>query len=393
MLSIGVRVRCSSYIKATCLPVFLRNASYTTRHHLKNRKFHDMAPRTKEELDALSVIDPELDAILKSGKMGPLPTFDYSNTAQAVRDMRAYMVRFDVIRDVPQVSYTQESYTSRDGHVNKLLIFRPSSVSQEQKLPLIAHIHGGGGCIGSPESTAPFCQSLVLSQNAVVVSIGYRLAPEHPFPFGVYDCADAIQYLAANAAKFGADPSLGFVLGGDSWGARATAILSLQAQSLDLAAPLTGLFFGAGGFIYGKAPQGYEDQLRSRFDERCLNSFVLGSQTWKMFSDAYAGLPDSPWSGALNIDDLTTVRGQPRAYFQVCGMDVLRDDSLIFEDILRSHGTPTKLDIYPGTPHVFWGMLPPGLIQQQVKRVGDTKQGFAWLLGKTETKATDAANL
>ncbi|KAJ9651283.1 hypothetical protein H2198_009437 [Neophaeococcomyces mojaviensis] len=339
-----------------------------------------MTPRTIEELDALADVDPEIDAIVKSGKM-PLPAFDFSDSTKAVLAMRSLMTQYDVVNEISEVDFTKINYTTRDGHHNRLLVFKPASIVKGQHLPLIIHIHGGGGSIGTPEATASFCQALTLKQQCVVVSISYRLAPEHPFPTGINDCIDAVKYLAANAREVGADPALGFVLGGHSYGARAASIISLHAQELGLDAVITGLYFGAGGFVpEAKVPTGYADHYRSKFDERCRNALVLNSQTHKMFLDVYAADKDSPWFQTLNVESLDAVKGQPRAYFQVCGMDILRDDSLIYEDILRKSGTGTRLDIYPGTPHVFWSFLQPGMIRQATKWAEDTQEGFAWLL-------------
>jgi acetyl esterase/lipase len=71
--------------------------------------------------------------------------------------------------------------------------------------------------------------------------------------------------------------------------------------------------------------------------------------------------------------------GIPPTYFQVCGLDGLRDESIIYERILQEHSISTRLDLYPGLPHHFWEFFPQ-LNKQVEKRTNDTVEGIKWLL-------------
>jgi len=216
----------------------------------------------------------------------------------------------------------------------------------------------------------------------VVVSIAYRLAPEHKFPVGVQDCYDAVKHLgSAGAAKIGADPMLGFIIGGHSQGAVNSAVVALKLRDEGTSPPITGLYFGAGGFVAPqRVPKGYEDWYLSRNDERCLRSPILDEATKKMFDSVLGADYESPWYRACNYQGLRDYKDLPRAYFQICGLDILRDDSFIFEDILKQNGIQVKSDVYPGCPHVFWGIFGPGLTSQGTKWAKDTQAGFSWLL-------------
>lgn len=340
-----------------------------------------MPLRSSEELDALSVVDPQIQAILSSGKI-PRPDLDFGDDHKAIQQLRVLAEAWGKFADREGVSSTTVKCKARDGYENNLLVFRPSDLVDEAKLPVVVHFHGGGGCIGSPESTAPFCQGLVLQHRCIVFAPQYRLGPEHKYPAGVNDCTDALKYIARHATDFGADPSLGFVVGGHSFGASTTGIISLHAKDLEIPAKITGLYLGAGGYIGNKVPAGYENQYRSREDEACKSSPILNEPTKMLFERAYAGDVESPWCRACNAPSMDDYIGQPRAYFQVCGMDVVRDDSLILEDILRKSGAETKMDIYAGTPHLFWNVFTPGTISQASKWAEDTKKGFSWLLAQ-----------
>lgn len=338
-----------------------------------------MTEYTIDELDALAVVDPEIEAICRSGKHLESDV-NYTSRVQAIRHIRASSKLWSKLVVREEVAYQQTVYHSRDGHENRLLVFRPAGLTEEKPLPLIVHIHAGAGCIGSPEETSSFCQDLVLNHQCVVVAISYRLAPEWKFPVGRNDCIDAVKHISIHAADYGADLSLGFVIGGHSYGASASSVISLYAEEIGIKAAITGLYLGAGSYVGRPVPEGYENSLRSRTDERCVNSPVLDQRTAILFGESYAADRTSKWFKACNAASPDVFRAQPRAYFQVCGMDILRDDSLIYRDILMKNGVETKLDIYPGTPHLFWDMFGPGITKQGDCWLNDTMEGFAWLL-------------
>lgn len=334
---------------------------------------------TTEELDALATIDPDVDAVIKSGSI-PKPNIDFTDGQKAIEQMRAITKAWAPVPEHEGVDCRRTHYSTRDGYQGRLLVFRPTNLPKEQQLPLIIHIHGGGGCLGGPEETTKFCQDWTLQNQCVVITISYRLAPEFKFPIGRKDCADAVKYIATHAADFEVDLSLGFILGGHSYGASASAVISLIAKDIGIEAPITGLYLGAGSFIGTNIPEGYEEYLRSRTDERCLESPVLDRKSWALFGQSYKPDLTSAWAKAYNTEKVDAFKGQPRAYFQVCGMDLLRDESLIYLDILKNNGVDTRLDLYPGMPHIFWSVFGPGTTRQSDKWAVDTKEGYKWLL-------------
>lgn len=334
---------------------------------------------TTVELDALSTIDPDVDAILKSGGI-PKPDIDHSDSNKAIKQLRESSAAWSRSVEREGVNCKKDSYRTRDGYENRLLVFRPAGLPTDQQLPLVVHIHGGGGCLGGPEETTMLCQDLTLQNECVVISISYRLAPEYKFPIGRKDCFDAVKHISTHAADFGADLSLGFIIGGHSYGASAAAIISLHAKDIGIEAPITGVYLGAGSYIGTNVPHEYHEYLRSRTDERCQDAAVLDRKTWALFGASYSPDLTSPLSKAYNTDKKDAFSDQPRAYFQVCGMDILRDESLIYRDILKKNGVDTLLHLYPGMPHIFWNIFGAGTTKQSDKWVVDTKGGFKWLL-------------
>jgi acetyl esterase len=110
-----------------------------------------------------------------------------------------------------------------------LRVYRPADVEEGQVLPVVLFIHGGGWMIGNLDSHDPMCRRLANGARAVVVAVDYRLAPEHPFPAAVDDCARALRWLVEAHEALCIDPSA-IAVAGDSAGGNLAAVLSLMAR-------------------------------------------------------------------------------------------------------------------------------------------------------------------
>ncbi|OJJ48147.1 hypothetical protein ASPZODRAFT_14297 [Penicilliopsis zonata CBS 506.65] len=330
-----------------------------------------------QELQTLAVIDPEIDALVQTGRFNW--TVDLSQPDKAIQHLRAFLKQQPVPAPDRAVKEWTTSYETQDGTELSLYVFAPASSAPPPLpfLPLLVWYHGGGGCIGSPELTAPFCRDIVRTHACVVVAPEYRLGPEHKYPTGVYDSWAALQHVAARAAEYGADPASSFLVGGESNGGVNAAVLTLLARDNNLSPPLTGVFLSAASFIPpDDVPDRYRQAYLSRMDPACLDAPGLNRDVKQLFDICYAGDYSSPLFRTILWP--TGWKGHPRTYFQSCGLDINRDDSFIYRDVLRENGTETKLDVYPGCTHCFWGMF--GMISQARKWKVDTQRGIAWLL-------------
>jgi len=154
---------------------------------------------------------------------------------------------------------------------------------------------------------------------------------------------------AANASKLKADPSKGFIIGGTSAGGNMAAACALLARDEKLSPPLTGLCLLIPALMdYRVIPEKYKDDIKSY--EQNKDAPILGMSSINLFKENYKADTKSP---LYNIfADGADHHNLPPTYFQVCGMDPLRDDALVFERELRTEcSTKTKLDVYPGLPH------------------------------------------
>ena len=210
------------------------------------------------------------------------------------------------------------------------------------------------------------------------ISAAYQLAPEYPFPGAPKSAWDGLRWAAANARSLGADPSLGFVVGGTSAGGNITAVLAHLARDEKLSPPLTGQYLSIPAVLPSEVvPDKYKDSYLAF--EQNKNAPVLPKAAIDMFMRAYQ--PDAhdplyvPFNHPKGHADL------PPAYFQIAGLDPLRDDGVIYEKVLREeYGIKTKLDMYPGLPHGFWGFFP--MLKSSDKFRLDMVEGMGWLLGR-----------
>lgn len=274
---------------------------------------------------------------------------------------------------------------ARDSFNLRLLIFQPSTPPAPGS-PLIVLFHGGAACIGTPEMETENCRILAKSLDAVVISAQYRLAPEYPFPYGTLDAWDVLKWAAANAESLGATPSVGFIVGGTSAGARIAASLALLAREEGLSPPLTGQYLCVGAYTPANNPPGkYQHLLLSL--EQNANALFSNKAARDIFLSAYKPDDNSPLYAALTHPK--GHKGLPPAYFQACGADPSRDDSLVYEMVLREEaGVKTKIDIYPGLPHCWWDFFTD--LKATKRKNEDTVKGVGWLLGREPQKALDS---
>ncbi|KAK9491450.1 Alpha/Beta hydrolase protein [Lipomyces doorenjongii] len=276
------------------------------------------------------------------------------------------------------VKQTELQYPAEDGSKVRAKLFQPLNPPKGGS-PLIVMYHGGGICLGNPEGEELTCQNFVQAFGAVCVSVTYRLAPNFRFPHAPKDAWDALQWAAANAKLWGADPSVGFVVGGTSAGANLTFVLVHLARDEKLSPPLTGQYLAIPLLLpNGKVPEKYSPYAISY--EQNKNSPILPVAAIDMFMCGYQ--PDID-DGVLyaTFNHPKGHKDLPPTYFQIDGMDPLRDEGLIYERVLnREFRVKTKLNVYPGLPHGHWVFFP--FLKSSEKFRKEQVDGMGWLLGK-----------
>ena len=220
-------------------------------------------------------------------------------------------------------------------------VYRPNS---DEPLPAVVYFHGGGWVIGNIETHDATCQQLSTSVPAVVVSVDYRLAPEHPFPAAVEDCLAATNWVHEHAGDLGADGSR-LAVAGDSAGGNLAAVVSIKAR--DAGGPRISFQL----LVYPAT------DLTRAFPSHLANGegFLLTTGAMDWFLDHY--VPESerknPDASPLFADSLA---GLPPALVITAEFDPLRDEGEAYAQRLRESGVDAKASRYDGMIHGFYGM-------------------------------------
>ena len=215
--------------------------------------------------------------------------------------------------------------------------------------PLLLFFHGGGFVFGDLDTHDGMCRLLCRYANVHVVSVAYRLAPEHPFPASVEDAWAAWQWAVASATWLGADPSR-IAVGGDSAGAHLSAVVSQLAAASDGAVPAPALQM----LLYPPIDRlGVYASL-----ELFAEGLFLTKAEIDFFEQQYVGLID---------DDPTDARRHPLAAKDLSGLapalvvtggfDPLRDEGETYAAALAEAGTPVVLRRFPNLIHAFANMI------------------------------------
>lgn len=206
---------------------------------------------------------------------------------------------------------------------------------------LLLYFHGGGWVVGGLDSADSACRFLAAQAGVSVLSVGYRLAPEHPFPAAPDDALAAFWFAVSQAAAWGHDPSL-IGVGGDSAGGNLAAVLCQDLRVADEARPAFQMLF---------FPVTDLSTRRASYDE-FADGFFLTERQMEWYRRHYLGdhSADDPRVSPLLAPDLS---GLPPAYVAVSGFDVLRDEGEAYAARLAEAGVPVALRRHAGLVHAF----------------------------------------
>jgi acetyl esterase len=216
---------------------------------------------------------------------------------------------------------------------------------------IVVYFHGGGFVMGSIGIMDNVARALADTSGAVVISVEYRLAPEHPYPAGLDDCEAVTRWAVANADRFGVSSRL-VAVAGESAGGNLAAAVSLRARDagdLDL----------AGQVLIYPAVAGTEVFPSRREFDGLVISLVAGEK----FREAYSGgrdLDADPYAVPLSAKSLA---GLPPALVILGGCDMLRDEGRAYAKRLREDRVDVEEVCYAGQPHGFVNFEFPAAIE------------------------------
>ncbi|MFJ5547685.1 alpha/beta hydrolase [Streptomyces sp. NPDC093225] len=223
------------------------------------------------------------------------------------------------------------------------------------------HVHGGGWAFGSADGQDERLWRLAEQARLAVVSVDYRLAPEHPYPAGPDDCEAAAQWLVEHAAtEFGTERLL---IGGESAGAHLTVVTLLRLRDRH---GITGAFRAA-HLLFGPYDLSMTPSQRSFGSRRLLSNTDTLRQTYELFTPGMGAERRRDPDVSPLFADLT---GLPPARMVVGTEDPLRDDSLFLAARWRAAGAPVRLDVVAGAMHGFT-LFPLTVTAREERRQGD----------------------
>ncbi|WP_375480865.1 alpha/beta hydrolase [uncultured Jatrophihabitans sp.] len=295
-------------------------------------------------------LDPNIAGLLQM--TNSTPALSAGTPADARAALRMLMVTFRDPAGVVQVASVEAGFA---GGV-PVRVYRPAESASGTATGTIVYLHGGGFVIGDLDTHDGACRRLCRDANAVVVSVDYRLAPEHPFPAAVDDCYAALTWVAANIGDYGADDAR-LVVGGDSAGGNLAAVCAQQAQhdGLSLAGQL---------LLYPSTDMSRDYPSRTENGDGYF--LTLADVEW--FAAQYTGitggaaaLADPAVSDVAADPRLSPLRaasltGLPPAVVATAEFDPLRDEGDAYADALSAVGVRVAHRQFPGLIHGFYGL-------------------------------------
>ncbi len=288
-------------------------------------------------------LDPEVSSFLEMVATAGLPPVNELPVPEARERIRRGAALFGGEPE-PVAGVEDRTIPGPAGPIS-VRVYRPD---REGALPALAYFHGGGWVVGDLDTHDVPCRALANRSGCAVVSVDYRLAPDHPFPAAVEDAWAATTWLACNGGELGADPSR-LAVGGDSAGGNLAAAVAIRARE-------------AGG-----------PQIGFQLLVYPVTDFEFESQSYVENADGYYLTRDSMlwyWGHYLASEsdgasvDASPLRaadlgGLPPALIITAEFDPLRDQGEAFGRRLEEAGVRARVSRYDGMVHGFWNLAGP----------------------------------
>ncbi|VWC57010.1 esterase [Burkholderia aenigmatica] len=236
---------------------------------------------------------------------------------------------------------------TRDGRQIRVRAYWPAVTSARVAgQPAIVYAHGGGWCLGTLELYDNPCRALANATQCVVLSVDYRLAPEHPFPVPLEDFCDALDWVFREAGALGLDPTR-IAVGGDSAGGNLAAAACLVARERSGPAIAHQLL------LYPPL-----DASMSTVSYRtCGQGYYLTQEIMRVCFDLYLADADDGSSPGVSPLRAASFEGLPPATLLACEYDPVRDDAQAYAERLREAGVPADCVVLPGMIHACIHMV------------------------------------
>ncbi|CAB1064865.1 hypothetical protein D1BOALGB6SA_9662 [Olavius sp. associated proteobacterium Delta 1] len=281
-------------------------------------------------------LDPQVVKIIKDAESLGLPAYQDLSPTEARKQMLDQAPPVQPELSVKKV--IDRGIPGPDGEI-PIRLYYPEG---DAPFPVLVYFHGGGWVIGDLDTHHSFCHALAKKSGCLVVSVDYRLAPEHRYPAAVDDAYAATKWVAENPEEIQADPDR-FAIGGDSAGGHLAAVVSLMAR--DRNGPRIDLQV----LIYPITDCSFDTHSYKDNKEGYLLSRDLMKWFWNHFINDESEA-DDPYASPLRAKNF---RDLPRALILTAGYDPLRDEGEAYGQKLQEAGVNVTCTRYPGMIHAF----------------------------------------
>ena len=284
-------------------------------------------------------LDPQARAVLdQMAETGGPPINELS-----VNEARQASASLAAMQGLPERVGSVEDRTLRGpGGDLRVRIYAPFG---DGPFPVLMYFHGGGWVIGDIESSDGLCRILTNAAGCIVVSVDYRLAPEHPFPAAADDAYHATLWTATHAASFGGDPSH-IAVCGDSAGGNLAAVVAQIARDRGKPAICFQLLIYPVTDAACNTPS-YSENAEGYFLTREAMQWFWNHYVQKEVDHSH------PYASPLRASNLARL---PAALVITAEFDPLRDEGESYAERMRAAGTPVQLTRYDGMIHGFFAM-------------------------------------
>ena len=285
-------------------------------------------------------LDTQMKWVLDQLAAAKQPAFHQMSPAEA----RAQMARRTAPeQQVPSVGVADRTLVGPGGDL-PVRIYTPEGAGP---FGALVYYHGGGWVLGNIAMTDLPCRLLAKASGCIVVSVDYRLAPEHKFPAPAEDCYAAVKWLEDHAASVNCDPSR-LAVGGSSAGGNLAAVVALMAR--DRGGPHVAFQL----LVYPATRRELDTNSHRQFASD--NYYILSRADMEWFWNHYLASPADAANPYACPDRATTLKGLPPALVITAEFDPLRDEGEAYAARLREDGVPSVLKRYSGVTHGFFGM-------------------------------------
>jgi len=297
------------------------------------------------------MLDPQAQALMQlmvEKGVPPVYTLTPTQARESYRSRRTFTQP-----DAPEVFKLEDKVASANGLNVPVRVYHPHAAQSQKALPGLVYLHGGGWTIGDLDTHDVLCRSLCLEAQMVVVSVDYRMGPEHKFPAAYEDTLAAFNWTVSHAESLGIDPQR-LAIGGDSAGGNlsAAACIGLRDNPEVAVQPAYQLLIYPATIMWQDTPSYHANG----------KDYMLTKESIAYYTDNYLSRREDAIDWRASPQLAESHKNLPPAFVMTAGFDPLRDEGLMYADALSKAGVSTQYVCFERQIH---GFITMGRVMQE----------------------------